>query len=289
MRSGDDIRFRSTVQRTSATAVYRKTLETDVTTMVPNPNLGGIIGAVYTETFLNEKKTEKQVEAANRKLAELNTALYAVLERTTDQQQLPHQPEPWWNWWQDYNQLSNTVPQTVESTYVQNVDVPYVPYVPTEMLTPTSTHHGCFADGTKVWTLAGPLAIERIRVGDRVLAQNPISGELDYKVVMQTTLGHQVMIAIGAGDEPIIATKGHVFWVSGVGWRMAKDLKVGQRLHTLTGWTEIRSLDPVAEADTHNLVVADFGTFFVGDERLLVHDITMLQPTKALVPGQGER
>ncbi len=210
-----------------------------------------------------------------------------MLDRTTDQT-LPHQPEPWWTWWQDYNQLTDTPKQTIATNIVQAVDVPYVPYVPPEMLG-TSTHHGCFAKGTKVWTLTGPLAIEEIRVGDRVLAEDPLSGELDYKPVLQTTTGHQPMIAIDAGDERIVATKGHVFWVSGLGWRMAKNLKVGDRLHDVSGWAEIKALGDVAADETHNLVVADFGTYFVGESRIFVHDITMLQPTTALVPGQAQR
>jgi hypothetical protein len=130
------------------------------------------------------------------------------------------------------------------------------------------------------------MAIEEIQVGDRVLSQDPASGELTYKPVLEITLGHQRMIAVETGDEEIVASRGHMFWVSGKGWRMAKHLERGDRLHTAAGWIEITNLRELPEDETHNMVVADFSTYFVGSERIFVHDITMLLPTTALVPGQ---
>ena len=66
---------------------------------------------------------------------------------------------------------------------------------------------------------------------------------------------------------------------------MAKDLKTGDRLHSVDGWAEIVGVRPIDAADTRNLIVADYGTYFVGDRRLLVHDVTMLQPYAGKVPG----
>jgi hypothetical protein len=150
-------------------------------------------------------------------------------------------------------------------------------------------HYGyeCFARGTQVWTQTGMLAIEKIQVGDRVLSQDPATGELTYKPVLEITLGHQQMIAVDTDDEQIVASRGHMFWVSGKGWRMAKHLERGDRLHTASGWTEITKLSKLPADETHNMVVADFSTYFVGSERIFVHDITMLMPTTALVPGQA--
>ena len=67
---------------------------------------------------------------------------------------------------------------------------------------------------------------------------------------------------------------------------MAKELKVGDRLHTVSGWSEIQSIKPVDAGETHNLVVADFNTYFVGDRRILTHDITMPQMVTGGVPGE---
>ncbi len=66
---------------------------------------------------------------------------------------------------------------------------------------------------------------------------------------------------------------------------MAKELKKGSRLHGLGGGSEITSVEPDGEAEAYNLVVADLGTYFVGDRGLLVHDNTPRVPTRAIVPG----
>ena len=48
--------------------------------------------------------------------------------------------------------------------------------------------HHCFPAGTPVLTIDGPQAIESLKPGDRVLSQDMISGELDYKTVTKRTL-----------------------------------------------------------------------------------------------------
>ncbi len=47
--------------------------------------------------------------------------------------------------------------------------------------------HSCFPAGTLVPTLAGPLPIEQIKIGDRVLSMDERTGELDYKAVQRPT------------------------------------------------------------------------------------------------------
>ncbi len=44
----------------------------------------------------------------------------------------------------------------------------------------------CFVAGTTVWTISGPMPIEKNQVGELVLAQNPDNGELMYKPVIDT-------------------------------------------------------------------------------------------------------
>ena len=67
---------------------------------------------------------------------------------------------------------------------------------------------------------------------------------------------------------------------------MAKELQVGDRIHTLQGFSEVKSNSEPARQDTvYNLVVADFSTYFVGSVGALVHDIPYRQPTLAKVPG----
>jgi hypothetical protein len=149
----------------------------------------------------------------------------------------------------------------------------------------------CFAPGTKVWTLVGQQAIEKIKVGDRVLAQDVESGELAYKPVLAvTTRPPARWMKIGLGTEAITATPSHPFWASGKGWRMTKQLKAGSLVHTLSGSVPLESVEKL-ESDSSdavvafNLIVADFSTYFVGDGGLLVHDNTPRRPTAAVLPG----
>jgi hypothetical protein len=74
-------------------------------------------------------------------------------------------------------------------------------------------------------------------------------------------------------------------WVDGVGWRMAKELDDGAILHSVTGTTRVEKIEPASEAETYNLVIADFNTYFVGESGILVHDNTPRRPTRAFIPG----
>ena len=51
------------------------------------------------------------------------------------------------------------------------------------------------------------------------------------------------LIEIRLEHETIRATRGHPFWVSGVGWQMAKELKAAQWLHTTSGPALIESAE----------------------------------------------
>lgn len=71
---------------------------------------------------------------------------------------------------------------------------------------------------------------------------------------------------------------------------MTKQLGVGANLQTLSGGLPVETVEKeepgYAEASSsHNLIVADFHTYFVGDRGILVHDNTLRQPTSALLPG----
>jgi intein/homing endonuclease len=144
----------------------------------------------------------------------------------------------------------------------------------------------CFAAGTVVSTETGAQPIETIRAGDRVLSQNADTGELNYQTVLATTIRPPApLVVIRADGEKIRATRGHPFWVSGHGWKMAKFLTAGDNLHCANGLAVIESIGEVPPERSYNLVVDEFATYFVGDQRLLVHDNTMRKPTQAIVPG----
>jgi hypothetical protein len=150
----------------------------------------------------------------------------------------------------------------------------------------TFDYMSCFAAGTAVLTIAGPLPIETIKSGDRVLAQDTTTGELAYKTVQATTLRPATpTVNVGLGPETIRTTRGHLFWVDGRGWLTAKQLQPGMALHTLAGPEIIDRLEESPPCEAYNLVVADFGTYFVGAHRMLVHDNTPQDTDTPRVPG----
>ena len=145
----------------------------------------------------------------------------------------------------------------------------------------------CLAAGTLVWTDAGPVPIEQIRVGDLVLAQDPESGELAYQPVLRTTVrprGPLVRVCL-VNREVLETSGGHLFWVAGAGWTKARELLSGCELHGVTGTVRVSITETADEAETYNLIVADSHSYFVGEGKILCHDNTVRRPTKAKVPG----
>ncbi len=157
---------------------------------------------------------------------------------------------------------------------------------PHPVVTEQRRRRSCFAAGTPVWTQSGPRPIEQIQAGDLVLSQDPISGRLDYRPVLQTTVrSPSPVVNVTIDSETITATLGHRFWVTGIGWRMAKHLDSGYRLFGLNGSTKVNSIEAGTDVEAFNLHVDEFHTYFVGNGQLLVHDNSLPQPTTNVVPG----
>lgn len=226
---------------------------------------------------------EAQVLQSNTLAAGHNDRVFAALEQATNEQ-LPPEPQQWWNWWQDYNHYQWIRP----TTYVHQSSAHQYVYGQHSYIERTGTRPAgsCFVAGTPVHTDLGEKPVETLKPGDRVLAQDPDSGELAYKVILSTTVRPPTKtFRITVGDETIITTQGHPFWVNGHGWKMAKELAVGHVLHTLHGAVSIESIDAAPDAQAFNLVVDDFNTYFVGRHGLLVHDNNFRRSTRAVVPG----
>lgn len=223
-------------------------------------------------------------EARNQRLAETLTAVTG--------EKLPPQPEAWWKWWMDLNELTLPAGKGLATRYQWNqVDV-------LPLKSPSSIGIrdifderlvlgvSCLNAGTPIWTDQGPVAVECVKIGDLVLSRDIETGELAYKPVLLTTVREKRLLTeLAIGDDKIQATGGHLFWVSGTGWVRAKELRPSQVLHTATAPANILAVQPGIMAKTYNLVVADFHTYFVGEHKLLSHDNTPRRPTRMIVPG----
>jgi hypothetical protein len=255
---------------------------------------------------------EQLIAAMNQQTQQFNERITWVLN-TALGQQLAAKAEDWWKWWDDYNQVQTQEGKRLvrQSDFQRRVYVD-VPTRPAQRSTgdqgsgsqsgpqnftfrigrPQSTipfggfSGECLVAGTLVWTARGPTAVEEVQRGDLVLSQDVETGELAFKPVLRTTtrpVGKTVTFT--AGPETFACSGGHVFWVSGEGWRKASELESGMLLHTSGGPTPIVSLEEGNDAATYNLIVADFATYFIGQQKILSHDFTPRQATSALVPG----
>ncbi|GAB2941669.1 hypothetical protein GCM10027280_32790 [Micromonospora polyrhachis] len=129
--------------------------------------------------------------------------------------------------------------------------------------------------------------IADVRVGDKVLATDPETGETASRTVTATITGEgqKRLVDIstdndgdGTSDGTVTATDGHPFWVAKPGeWRDAKDLKSGDLLRTGSGtYVQITAVEHRTAAQrVHNLTVDDLHTYYVvaGGTPVLVHNI----------------
>jgi hypothetical protein len=220
---------------------------------------------------------EAQVKVINLQTAASNQRIVDVLEGATGQS-LGSEPRPWWTWWQDYTDYYHTDDRPVYATRESSNDYILPPLGPEGC--------ECFVRGTPVWTKTGPKPIETLTAGDLVLSQNVNSGEIAYKPVLLRTLRPAgPTVQVSTSKEQLRATRGHPFWVDGVGWQMSKELEEGAFLHAISGTATVESVSPAAEEETFNLVVSDFNTYFVGESGILVHDNVPRRPTRSVVPG----
>jgi hypothetical protein len=239
-------------------------------------------GDILTTAVRGLSERERRNETALR----LNERIAWILNRAT-QQSLPASPETWWQWWNDQNERVPADQKTVAVSQVYRL-VQIVDPVPqfTGGIQSGGGGGECLVAGTLVWTASGPTAVERVQRGDLVLAQDVESGELTFKPVLQTTTRPRgKTVKFTAGHETFECSGGHHFWIAGDGWKKASQLEPGMLVHGAEGPLPILTVESGAEAETFNLVVADFSTYFVGQQKILSHDFTPRRPTSAVVPG----
>ncbi|MFD1372710.1 polymorphic toxin-type HINT domain-containing protein, partial [Actinoplanes sichuanensis] len=125
----------------------------------------------------------------------------------------------------------------------------------------------------------GTKPIREIRVGDEVLASDPVRGVTEPKPVtaLITGSGDKDLVDVSIGDGTVTATAAHRFWsAERRDWVAASRLGSGQWLRDGSGrWVQVASAEPRRRAATvHNLTVADLHTYYVlaGRTPVLVHN-----------------
>lgn len=256
----------------------------------PFGNSANTLGRMLTDIAQETRDTRSDVQDVNRQILLVNQRVITALRRATGED-LERDPRTWWEWWNEANGIESTtkpVTAAYASREYQYTDTPEFTVqgsIPRPTPPPTFQTE-CLAAGTLVTTDRGPLPIEAVVIGDRVLAQHPIDGRIEFRAVRRCTVRRpSPLVAITLGDETIRSSAGHPFWVVNRGWTLARHLEPGMMLHTQEGAVRIEAIESAASETTFNLVVDDFATYFVGKSRVLGHDFTERSPSQVLVPG----
>jgi RHS repeat-associated protein len=138
----------------------------------------------------------------------------------------------------------------------------------------------CFEAGTLVATPTGLRAIEEIEVGDLVLSEDERNGTVAVKRVTDLIRPapkpvYELTVSDAAGNaETFHATADHRWRVDPQGWTETIDLRVNDRIETDTGAdVTVTSMFRTSRIErTYNLVVADWHTFMVGNDHIVVHN-----------------
>ena len=146
----------------------------------------------------------------------------------------------------------------------------------------------CFVAGTEIKTDEGYRNIEDIHAGDLVYAKNTETGEEGYKEVVRVFVKESdELIYLTVGDEEITTTPSHPFYVVDKGFVEAVELEIGDEVETADGErlfvTDIRYEYLDVPVTVYNFEVADWHTYYVSDEDVLVHNVCgeTILPTEA--------
>ncbi|MBQ1782334.1 MAG: hypothetical protein II007_01630 [Gammaproteobacteria bacterium] len=133
-----------------------------------------------------------------------------------------------------------------------------------------------FEGETMVATEQGLVAIQNIRIGDKVWAYNEETGERSLQPVVHLIEGEGskeiVEISLASG-EVINATTGHPFYVDGE-WKDAGALAINDLLLRLSGepLAVVGLLSQSEQTKVYNLTVANDHTYYVGESEVLAHN-----------------
>jgi RHS repeat-associated protein len=156
---------------------------------------------------------------------------------------------------------------------------------------------GCFVAGTLVDTEDGLRPIETLEVGDQVWAKDELSGNIALKPITDLIRpGERQVFEIDASPiEPALsvaaselsattpvsipmsrfdASDDHPWWVEGQGWLRTDELASGMTLVARDNrrFTINRVTLTDRVEDVFNITVAGYHTYFVGEDRIWVHN-----------------
>ena len=135
----------------------------------------------------------------------------------------------------------------------------------------------CFVAGTLVMAVAGMVAIETIKSGDKVISTDPETMETSPKTVLETYIREvTTLVHLTVNNEEIVTTVDHPFYVKNQGFIKAGELIVGDELLDVTGNILLVENFDVGLTDkpvkVYNFQVEDFHTYYVGENNILVHN-----------------
>ncbi|HEY9371307.1 polymorphic toxin-type HINT domain-containing protein, partial [Streptomyces sp.] len=137
-----------------------------------------------------------------------------------------------------------------------------------------------FPPGTRVLAGGGlSLPIEAVRLGEQVLATDPVTGLTTLRTVTRTftTYDDKDFTRLTTSAGTVTATDTHPFWlVDEHRWADAGDIKPGDQLRLPSGSTlQVTAVTRYTQRQTtHDLTVADLHTYYVlaGRTPVLVHN-----------------
>lgn len=145
-------------------------------------------------------------------------------------------------------------------------------------------------------------AIGQVRVGDKVTATDPVTGEAGPRTVtaLITGEGDKNLVEItvtepGGHPGKVVATDNHPFWAPEPGkWVYAKEIVPGMLLQTGNGsYTQVSAVRAwIQHKRVHNLTVDDLHTYYVlaGTTPVLVHNCDFIVGSNGtVVPTSASR
>ena len=146
----------------------------------------------------------------------------------------------------------------------------------------------CFLAGTKVMTMMGYKDIEKIKFGDMVLTYNEEKGINEYQPVQKLWVlnkDHNYLnlhTLVFDDKTDIEVTSEHRFYILRDGkasWMQVRDVKIGDYVRYSDGtYHQVISNTYVTATDTvYTLLVANTHNYYVGENKILVHNATQIR------------